>query len=437
MSGSGQALYRRAKTRIPGGTQLLSKRPEMFLPELWPSYYSRARGVEVWDLDGNRYLDMSYNGIGACILGAADPDVDAAVRAVIEAGSMSTLNAPEEVELADLLCEVHPWAEMVRYARSGGEAMAMAVRIARASTGRDIVAFCGYHGWHDWYLAANLSEERTLDGHLLPGLAPAGVPRGLIGTALPFRYNHLEDLQTLEETYRADLAAIILEPIRNHQPAPGFLEAVRTTATRTGAVLIADEVSAGFRLITGGAHLALGFQPDMAVFAKALGNGYPIAAVLGTVEVMQAAQMTFISSTNWTERIGPAAAIATIRKHGRMAVAAHLDLIGKRVQLGWRTAAEQTGLAVEVSGIPPLSHMEFTGDNQGVLRTLFTQLMLERGFLAGSGFYASYAHTTEQIDEYVAACVPVFGIIAEAERQGNAAARLQGPVAHSGFRRLA
>jgi glutamate-1-semialdehyde aminotransferase len=179
MSGVGQRLYTQAKTRIPGGTQLLSKRPEMFLPDQWPSYYSRARGVEVWDLDGNKYIDMSYNGIGACVLGAADPDVDEAVKAAIDAGSMSTLNAPEEVELAELLCELHPWAEMVRYARSGGEAMAIAVRIARAKTRRDRVAFCGYHGWHDWYLAANLAEEKALDGHLLPGLEPTGVPRGL------------------------------------------------------------------------------------------------------------------------------------------------------------------------------------------------------------------------------------------------------------------
>ena len=174
---TGQELYRKAKTRIPGGTQLLSKRPEMFLPENWPAYYSRAKGSQVWDLDGNMYYDMSYNGIAACILGAADPDVEEAVIAAVRAGSMSTLNPPEEVELAELLCELHPWADMVRYGRCGGEAMAMAVRIARTHSGRDKVAFCGYHGWHDWYLAANLAEDHALDGHLLPGLEPAGVPR--------------------------------------------------------------------------------------------------------------------------------------------------------------------------------------------------------------------------------------------------------------------
>jgi glutamate-1-semialdehyde 2,1-aminomutase len=182
MRGTGQRLYEKARTLIPGGTQLLSKRPEMFLPGQWPSYYSRAKGVEVWDLDGKSYLDMSYNGIGACLLGAADADVDEAVKKAIDAGSMSTLNCPEEVELTELLCELHPWAEMVRYARSGGEAMAVAVRIARASTGRDKIAFCGYHGWHDWYLAANLKEPNALGDHLLAGLDPAGVPQGLLGT---------------------------------------------------------------------------------------------------------------------------------------------------------------------------------------------------------------------------------------------------------------
>src|SRR5438876_60213 len=148
---TGQRLYQKARTRIPGGTQLLSKRPEMFLPDQWPSYYSVAKGVEVYDLDGRKFVDMSHCGVGACVLGFADPDVNEAAHKAINAGTSTTLNCPEEVELADLLCEIHPWAEMVRYARGGGEAMAVAVRVARASTQRDKVAFCGYHGWHDWY----------------------------------------------------------------------------------------------------------------------------------------------------------------------------------------------------------------------------------------------------------------------------------------------
>ncbi|MBI4082056.1 MAG: aminotransferase class III-fold pyridoxal phosphate-dependent enzyme, partial [Candidatus Lambdaproteobacteria bacterium] len=362
-AGTGQALYRKGRGRIPGGTQLLSKRPEMFLPEQWPAYYARAKGAEVWDLDGRRYLDMCYSGIGACVLGFADPDVNAAVRGAIDAGSMATLNAPEEVELAELLCELHPWAEMARYARSGGEAMAIAVRIARAAAGRDKVAFCGYHGWHDWYLSANLAEEHALDGHLLRGLEPKGVPRGLTGTALPFRYNRLDELEAIVAVHGKALGAIVMEPVRDHEPAPGFLAGVRAIADRLGAVLVFDEITAGWRLNTGGAHLLYGVTPDIAVFAKAISNGYPMAAVIGTEQVMQAAQTSFISSTCWTERVGPVAALATIRKHRERSVPKHLVRVGKAVQDGWRAAAARTGLAIEVSGIPPLGHFALSCEN--------------------------------------------------------------------------
>jgi glutamate-1-semialdehyde 2,1-aminomutase len=431
-----QALYRRGRRRIPGGTQLLSKRPEMFAPEQWPAYFSRAKGVEVWDLDGRRYIEMSLSGIGACVLGYGDPDVDAAVREAIDRGNMSTLNCPEEVELADLLCELHPWADMVRYGRCGGEAMAMAVRIARAHTRRDKVAFCGYHGWHDWYLAANLADGSRLDGHLLPGLDPAGVPRGLAGTALPFRYNQIADLEAIVTEHRDSLAAIVMEPVRNHEPAAGFLHHVREIATRFGAVLIFDEVSSGLRLTCGGAHMVYRVHPDIAVFAKAIGNGYPMAAVIGRGTVMQAAQATFISSTYWTDRIGPAAALATLRKYQRANVAVHLADIGSRVQEGWRSAASSAGLAVHVSGIPALSHLAFEHAAPQAVVTLFTQLMLDKGFLASKGFYASYAHQPEHVERYLAAVNEVFPDVARTIAAGQVEARLAGPVAHEGFRRL-
>ena len=434
--GRGQELYSRAKRRIPGGTQLLSKRPEMHLPDQWPSYYSRAKGVDVWDLDGNHLVDMSYNGIGSCILGVGDPDVDAAVLAVINAGTMSTLNCPEEVELAELLCELHPWAEMVRYARGGGEALSIAVRIARAYTGKDRIAFSGYHGWHDWYLAANLAEESALDGHLLPGLDPAGVPRGLQGTALPFRYNHLEELEDIVKKCGRDLAAVVIEPVRRNDPAPGYLEGVRRLSDQTGAVLIVDEVSSGFRLNTGGAHLLYGLEPDMAVFAKAMSNGYPMAAIIGKSHVMQAAQSTFISSTYWTERIGPAAALATIRKHQREKVHQHLIATGNSVQEGWKKAADCAGLVVDIGGIPPVSHLSFKYEQSQALHTLFTQLMLEKGFLAAKVFYATFAHQEQHIESYLSAVQGVFSSMAEALNRGNVMDLLKGPVAHTGFYRL-
>ena len=433
---SGQELYKKARKIIPGGTQLLSKRPEMFLPVQWPSYYSRAKGVETWGLDGTKYIDMSQCGIGACVLGFADPDVDDAVRKAINSGTMATLNCPEEVELADLLCELHPWAKMVRYARCGGEAMAVAVRLARASTGRDKVAFCGYHGWHDWYLSANLAEQDVLDGYMFPGLKPAGVPRSLVGTALPFHYNRIDELDKIVSYHRDELAAIVMEPVKNHDPQPGFLERIREIATEIGSVLIFDEISVGFRLNTGGVHLLYGVEPDIAVFAKAISNGYPMAAIIGIERVMKAAQSSFISSTYWTEKIGPTAALATIRKHRQNNVPRHLINVGERIQAGWRAAADHAGLSVSVTGIPPLSYFSFDYDNGQAIRTLFTQIMLEKGFLATSAFYATYAHRDTHVESYLIAVEEIFRTLSRAIKRGNIEGLLKGPIAHSGFRRL-
>jgi len=434
--GSGQDLYIKARKLIPGGTQLLTKRPERFLPDSWPAYYSKAKGAHIWDLDGKEYLDMTISGVGACVLGYADPDVEEDVIAAIKNGSMATLNVPEEVELAELMCELHPWADMVRFSRAGGEAMAIAARIARASTGRDKIAFCGYHGWHDWYLAANLSEEKALDGHLLPGLDPAGVPRGLAGTMLPFNYDRLDELEAIFAEHGDEMAAVIMEPARSRGPAPGFLEGVREIAHRHGAVLVFDEVSSGWRMNTGGIHLTYGVNPDVAVFAKAMSNGYPMAAVIGTAEVMQAAQSTFISSAYWTERIGPAAALATIKKHRRLEVGAHLIEMGERVQAGWIKAGDKTGLNVDYNGIPPLSHLSFKYDNEAAVATLFTQLMLDRNILASVSFYPSLAHTTVLVDQYLEQLEEVFQDCADAIEQGKVESSLNGPVRHPDFRRL-
>lgn len=431
----GQALYAKARRLIPGGTQLLSKRPEMFLPGGWPAYYASAKGAEITDLDGNTFVDMCISGVGATVLGYADPDVDGAVKAAIDGGSMVTLNCPEEVALAEALIALHPWAAMARFSRAGGEAMAIAVRIARAATGRQLIAFCGYHGWDDWYLSANLADDSALDGHLLRGLAPKGVPRGLKGLMLPFRYNDLDGLKKIAAEHGANLAAIVMEPVRN-PPASGFLAGVRQVASETGAVLLFDEVTAGFRVNTGGIHLTLGVEPDLAVFAKAMGNGYPIAAIIGREAVMAAAQETFISSTAWTERVGPAAALATIAKHRDRNVAAHLVHIGERVMAGWTAAAAAANLPIEVSGIPPLAHIAFKVPNAQAARTLYTQALLDRGFLASGAFYAMYAHTDAQVDRFTDACGEAFEIIAAAVRDDSLAAQLRGPVAHAGFQRL-
>ncbi|OGJ62779.1 aminotransferase class III [Candidatus Peribacteria bacterium RIFCSPHIGHO2_02_FULL_53_20] len=436
MEGTGQSLYRHAKKLIPGGTQLLSKRPEFLLPEQWPAYFSRIKGVEVWDLDGKKYIDMCQNGVGACVLGAGDPDVDAAVLGAIANGTMSTLNCPEEVELAELLIELHPWAQMARFARCGGEAMAIAARIVRAATRKEVIAFCGYHGWHDWYLSANLADDRTLDGHLLPGLHPLGVPRGLKGTTFPFRYNHLEELEAIVKLHGNNLAAIIMEPFRSKYPDPGFLESIRAIASKTGAVLVFDEVTSGFRVCPGGVHTTLGVEPDVTVFAKGLGNGYPMAAIIGREKVMTVAQDTFISSTNWTERIGPTAALAMIKKFRRENVHKHLIRIGTTVQQGWKDAATKSGISVHVDGLPPLAHFTVQTEQQPAAHTFFAQEMLKHGFLAGQVFYATYAHTDAHVQAYLDAVKEIFTDLGRCIADGSLLQKLEGPIMHTGFHRL-
>lgn len=434
--GRSQELYLKAKKRIPGGTQLLSKRPEQFLPEQWPAYYSKAEGCRVWDLDGNEYTDMSYMGVGSCTLGYADPDVNEAVKKVVDLGTMSTLNAPEEVELADLLIELHPWAEMVRYARGGGDAMAVAVRIARAATKKDIVLFSGYHGWHDWYLSSNLSDNKALDGKLLPGLQPLGVPHNLIGTSYPFYYNNKQEFLDLIKRYGNSIGAVVAETVRNIMPEEGFFEALIQETKKRNIPLIFDEVSSGFRTNTGGAHLLMNIEPDIAVFAKGMSNGFAMGAVIGKSWVMDAAQESFISSTYWTERIGPAAAIATIRKMLKVKAQEHMMMMGEKIQSGWKKLSKKYNLNLLINGIYPLGHFAFAEKNLEY-KTLYTQEMLKKGFLATTAYYASYAHKEEDIEAYLQATEEVFAFIHTIMEKGEEPTNyLNGPVCHSGFKRL-
>jgi len=432
--GSGQKLWKRAKRVIPGGNMLLSKRAEMFLPEQWPTYFSKARGCQVWDLDGREYIDMSIMGIGTNILGYGHPEVDEAVRQTIEKGNMSTFNCPEEVYLAERLVELHPWADMVRFARTGGEANAIAIRIARAASGCDKVAFCGYHGWHDWYLASNLGDDKNLTGHLLPGLAPNGVPAALRETIYPFTYNRLDELEALVNQY--DIGVIKMEVSRNVGPEKGFLESVRNLATDRGIVLIFDECTSGFRQTFGGLHKLYGVEPDMAILGKALGNGYAIAAVIGRREIMEAAQITFISSTFWTERIGPTAALKTLEVMGRINSWEQITQAGLEIAAKWRALAEKHGLSITTGGLPSLSNFSFSSPDALAYKTLITQEMLAKGYLAGTSVYVCTEHTPEIVAGYFEALDPIFSVIRECEDGRDMRPLLKGPVCHSGFTRL-
>jgi len=375
-------------------------------------------------------------GIGSCILGYADPDVNKAVKKVIDEGSMCTLNSPEEVELAELLLKIHPWAKEVRYARTGGEAMAQAVRIARAKSQKDKVALCGYHGWHDWYLSSNLADDKNLDGHLIKGLEPRGVPRGLKGTAIPFYYNKIQELERIVKDNK-DIGVIVLEPLRHQEPKDNFLQKVRKIADDINAVLIFDEVSSGFRFNIGGVHLKYKVYPDIAVFAKGMSNGFPMAAIIGKKNVMESAQDTFISSTYWTERTGPMAALATIKKMIKNKIPGKLESTGKYLIKNLKQIAERNSIKMEIIGKPALMHFSFQyGAKNRAIETLFTQEMLMRGVIASSGIYVSYAFKREHINKYLKAVDEVFSILRKAIEENKIKKLLRGPVAQSGFQRL-
>jgi glutamate-1-semialdehyde 2,1-aminomutase len=434
--GTGQKLYKRAKRVIPGGNMLLSKRPEMFLPEKWPSYFSNSKGCKVWDLDGKEYIDMSIMGIGTNTLGYGHPEVDEAVIRTVRDGNMSTLNCPEEVYLAEKLVELHPWADMVRFARAGGEINSIAVRIARASTGKDKIAVCGYHGWHDWYLSTNLNSDKNLDGHLLPGLKPNGVPRGLAGTTLPFNYNDIEQLERLIKENNGEIAAIKMEVSRNEGPKDNYLQKVRDLATENNIILIFDECTSGFRETFGGLHKKYDVEPDLAIFAKALGNGYAISACIGRKKFMQAAQKTFISSTFWTERIGPTAALKTLEVMEREKSWNTITKIGNGISNQWQDLADKYELNISTWGLPALSGYTFNLPNALAYKTLITQEMLKKGYLASNVVYSCTEHTQEIVEGYFEKLEPIFLMIKQCEDGLDPLSFLDSPICHKGFNRL-
>ena len=433
-STTGPDLWNRAKTVIPGGNMLLSKRAEMFLPDNWPAYFSRAKDCRVWDLDGRELIDMCIMGIGTNLLGYGHPEVDRSVTTTVTAGNMSSLNCPEEVWLAERLVGLHPWAEMARFARSGGEANAIAIRIARAATGRDTVAICGYHGWHDWYLATNLQNDSGLTEHLLPGLEANGVPRSLAGSVQPFSFNRLDQLEAIAADHH--LAAVKMEVQRSTAPDPGFLEGVRDLCTRRGIVLIFDECTSGFRETFGGLHLKYGVEPDMAMFGKALGNGYAITATIGRRAVMEAAQNTFISSTFWTERIGPTAALKTLEVMEHERSWETITATGLDLRRSWQELADRYSLSISHNGLPALAGFSFKSPKALEYKTLITQEMLKKGFLAATSCYVCIAHTQDVIAHYLEALDGVFALIAECEEGRSVEELLDGPVCHGGFKRL-
>jgi len=429
-------MWERAKKAIPGGNGLLSKRPDRYAPDIWPSYFSKSYEVYIEDLEGNRFIDMAQMGIGSAILGYAHPELTEAVVETLKKGVNCTLNAPEEVLLAEKLLDLNPFAGGVRFAKTGGEAMAIAIRIARAHTGKDKVLFSGYHGWTDWYLATNINNEGGLDEHLLSGLSTKGVPSGLKNTAIPFKYNDISDLQRVLDQH-TDAGVICIEGARYDYATDEFLALITDAAKRRNLIIVSDEITSGWRVTDGGVYKLNNFQPDIVVYAKAMGGGYAISAVVGSADVMNSAQDTFMSSTMWTERVGFVAGLTTIDILVRNRVWEHLIKVGEHIGNGWLALASKYDLKINITEFKPLITMKFDyGTLNDALATLFIQEMLKRGYLAATSVYVSYAHTFSIVDAYLEAVDECFLILSDAINEGTVLKRLQTEVKSDSFNRL-
>lgn len=433
MSKNKNNLWKNAKKVILGGTSLFSKRPENFLPNYWPTYYSKAKGCYIWDLNNRRYIDMSLMGIGTNVLGYANSEIDNQVIKNIKKSNMSTLNCPEEVILAKKLLKIHPWASKIKFARTGGEANAIAIRIARAFTNSSKIAICGYHGWHDWYLSANLNKKNRLNKFLLKGLSNKGIPKELSDTVHTFKYNDLKSLEILLK--KKKIKIIMMEVIRNIQPEKNFLSGVRKLANKFNCVLIFDECTTGFRETYGGIHKKFKVNPDIVIFGKAIGNGYGITAVLGRENIMKKSFNSFISSTFWSERAGPSAAIATLNLMKKKKSSKFVFDQGKKVKMIWKNLANKYDLAIEISGIHSNCSFKFLSKRHNFFKTYISFIMLKSGFLASNSVMVSTSHTDEILKKYERALDKCFQKISYFEKNKiNGLKNLK--LASNGFYRL-
>ena len=401
---NGISLYNLAKTIIPGGTTLFSKRSELHLPDKWPAYFIKAKKTSIWDLKGIKYLDM-FCAVGTSVLGYGNAKVNKSVLKNIDKANMTTLNCPEEVFLAKQMIKQHPWASMAKFTRSGGEANALAIRIARSFTKKKNVAFCGYHGWHDWYLSANINSKKNLDQHLMSGLNYDGIPENLKNTSFPFPYNNFEYLIKLIN--KKKIGIIKMEVMRNKEPQDNFLQKVRDLCNKKKIILIFDECTSGYREIMGGVHLKFKVNPDMAIFGKALGSGYAINAIIGKRQIMRKAENTFISSTFWGERIGYTAALASIKEFKRLNVFKKIENNGKMIKNIWYDLSKKYNVPIKVEGTNAIPSFEFCS-NHPQRKTFLTQEMLRNKILATNVIYITIFHNKDNIKKYIKILDKVF-----------------------------
>ena len=393
---NGINLYKYAKTIIPGGVTLFSKRSELHLPDKWPAYFDKAKETSVWDLKGVKYLDM-FCAVGTSVLGYGNDNINKSVLKSIKKGNMTTLNCPEEVSLARKIINHHSWASMAKFTRGGGEANALAIRIARSCTKKKNVAFCGYHGWHDWYLSANINSKNNLDQHLMSGLNYDGIPENLKNTSFPFPYNNFEYLLKLIK--KKNIGIIKMEVMRNFKPENNYLQKIRKICDRKKIILIFDECTSGYRENMGGIHLKFNVNPDMAIFGKALGSGYAINAVIGKRKIMKKAENTFISSTFWGERIGYVAALSSIREFNRLKVFKKVESNGKLLKKFWMYLSKKYKVPIKVMGTDAIPSFQFK-KNHSQNKTFLTQEMLRNKILATNMIYINIFHEEKNIKKY-------------------------------------
>tara|TARA_B100001175_G_scaffold251358_1_gene218717 strand:- start:29280 stop:30572 length:1293 start_codon:yes stop_codon:yes gene_type:complete len=393
---SGIKLYNYAKLIIPGGNSLFSKRSELHLPNLWPAYYSKAKDTFLWDLKGTKYLDM-FCAVGTNVLGYANTKVNKSVKDKINSSNMSTLNCPEEVFLAKEIIKHHPWSAMAKFTRGGGEANSVAIRIARSNTKRMNVAFCGYHGWHDWYLSSNMNSNKNLDDHLMPGLNFDGIPYNLKNTSFPFPYNDFDYLSKLIK--RKNIGIVKMEVMRNINPQDNFLQEVRNICNKKKIILIFDECTTGYRENMGGIHLKFKVNPDMAIFGKAIGNGFAINAIIGKKNIMKKAENTFISSTFWGERAGYVAGLSTLKEFKRLNVFKKVNENGKNIKKIWLELSHKYDVPITIRGSNAIPSFEFSNNNL-LNKTYLTQEMLINNILATNMIYINIFHSAKRIEKY-------------------------------------
>ena len=426
-------MRQRALDVIPGGNSLLSKRSEMFSPSKWPGYFNSSSGIIVEDLDEKFYKDFSHFSVGTCTLGYANSSVNNAVKKSIDKGTMSTLNCAEEVLLAEKLVSMHSWANKVKFARTGGEANAIAVRLARAASGKDKILINGYHGWHDWYLSVNLSDKNNLDTHLLPGLKPSGVPSSLANTVETFQVGDMQKIR--EELKKGTYAALKMEVMRSERPSKEYLSEIRSLCDEFDTLLIFDECTSGFREAFGGMHLNYNIYPDLCVLGKTIANGFPMTCVLGTNKVMEDSSSSFISSTFFTDRIGFVAALKTLEVMEQNKSWEIITELGNYYKKKVNDVFAKTDFEINWSGMPSLIGYSVKSKQWLYLKTFITERCLDFGYLHGCLFYPSLAHSKSDIDDFTK---KLLEIIIEIESKGidHIVNEIGKGVCHSTFKRL-